>query len=127
MSMPRHAIEGQVVLLAGARASVTLAHLSTLLGETGQYLYERREAYDRRFERIEGAEGSYYYLTDSDHWERLGSELGFEEREFDAVRRAHEAQFRRAGRQLGRDEEFESALDIREVAAIRPPGSRLSR
>lgn len=121
------AIEGQIVLLASAKASVTLSRLSELVDRTGRYLRENRESYVRDFERIDGVDGTDYFLTEPDHWEGIGAELGFDARETDAVKRSHEAQFRRDGRRLGRDEEFASALEIRTVVAIGPRRSRSSR
>lgn len=121
------AIEGQIVLLASAKASVTLARLSELVERVERYLRERRETYDQDFERIDGIGGTRYYLTEPEHWDQIGSNLGFDARETDAVRRSHEAQFRRDGRRLDRVEEFESALEIRTVVAIGSPGSRSSR
>ena len=117
---PTHPIEGQIVLLAGAQASVTLQRLSALLAEVQRHLAPSRAAYERRFERLEGAE-HVYYLAGLDHWERVGDDLGLSEAETDAVRRAHEAQFRRDGRRLDRTEEFETALEIRHPVVIGPP------
>jgi hypothetical protein len=121
----RHAIEAQVVLLSGAQASVTLPHLSDLLARAERYVEVRRETYERRFERIGGAEDTAYYLADAGHWDRVGGELGFDDREADAVRRSHAAQFRRDGRRLDRTDEFETSLEIRDVVAT--PASRSSR
>lgn len=54
MSSSAHPIEGQIVLLAGAKASVTLTSLSHLLERTQQYVHGRKNEYDRQFERIDG-------------------------------------------------------------------------
>ena len=114
--MPDHPIEGQVILLAGAQASVTLDRLSELVSLVDDHVRERRERYERRFERVE-ADGTGYYLADEEHWESVGDDLGLTDREVDAVRRTHAAQFRRDGRRLDRLEEFETALEIRDVVA----------
>lgn len=113
----RHPLEGQIVLLAGAQASVTLEQLSRLLADAHSYLCRYREYYDRQFEQIEG-ESTVYYLAGPDHWEQVGTALHLAEREIDAVGRAHEAQFTRDGRRLGRTEEFEAALSIRSPVAL---------
>lgn len=113
-----HPIEGQIVLLAGAQASVTLPHLSELVSRAHEYVTARREEYDGRFERIDEEGGPSYYLVEASHWEEIGTTLGLEEREVDALRRAHALQFRRAGRRLDRLEEFESAMEIRDVVVI---------
>jgi hypothetical protein len=114
----RHPLEGQVVLLGAARASVTLEHLSKLLARAQPALRQRRESYDRQYERLEGSDGVVYYLAETGHWADVGASLGFADREVDAVRRTHTAQFRRDGRRLGRREEFESALELRDAVAL---------
>ena len=120
----RRAIEGQVVLLAGAQASVTLTRLSAVLDRAGQYLTERRETYERRFERVDGPDDTSYYLTEPGHWDHVGTQIGLDDRETDAVRRTHEAQFERDGRRLDREEEFETTLEIRDVVAMPSRSSR---
>jgi hypothetical protein len=120
MSEQTHPIEGQVVLLAGAQASVTLQALSALLEDAQRHLVDRREDYGRRFERVEAGSRTYY-LADANHWERVGEELGLDDSEADAVRRAHGAQFRRDGRRLDRKAEFETAMEIRDPVAIASP------
>ena len=117
---PSHPIEGQVVLLAGAKASVSLARLSDLLSEAQEYLADEADEYDRRFERIDGCDGGIYFLAEERHWERLGTELGFTKREARAVARTHNAQFERDGRRMDREEEFETTLEIRDVVAVNP-------
>jgi len=120
-----HPIEGQIVLLAGAKASVPLTRLSELLERTQCHLEPRRGELARQYEHID-ADGVEYYLAEVGYWEDVGGQLGFTDRETDAVRRTHEEQFRRDGRRLDRREEFETALDIREIVAT-PPSSRSSR
>jgi hypothetical protein len=116
-----HPIEGQIVLLAGSKASVSLPKLSDLLERAQQYLADDRDTYDQRFERLDGAEGTIYYLAPADHWTGVGADLDLTEREIDALGRAHAAQFRRDGRRLDREDEFETTLEIRDVVAISPP------
>lgn len=116
--MVAHPIEGQMLLLAGAQASVTLPHLSELVSRAHEYVTTRREEYLRRFERIDEEGGPSYCLVEASHWEEIGTALGLEEREIDALRRAHALQFRRAGRRLDRLEEFESAMEIRDVVVV---------
>lgn len=120
MGEPNHPIEGQVVLLAGAKASVSLARLSDLLVEAQEYLAEEVENYERRFERIDAHGGGVYFLATDDHWETLGTEIGFTKRELQAVARTHKAQFERDGRRMDRKDEFETTLEIRDVVAVNP-------
>lgn len=115
--MVSHPIEGQVVLLAGAKASVTLSRLSELLAVVQDDLAGRTEEYGRRFERIEAGNRTYY-LADVGRWESVGARLDLGDREIDAVERTHEAQFERDGRRLDRGEEFETTLEIRDVLAV---------
>lgn len=117
MSERTHPIEGQVVLLAGAQASVTLQQLSRLLERVQRHLAGQRDHYERRFEYIEGVDTGYF-LTDIEHWDHVADDLSLDESQSDAVRRAHEAQFQRDGRRLDRSEEFETILEIRQPVAI---------
>lgn len=110
-----HPIEGQVVMLAGAQASVTLTHLSDLVARAQEYIDSRQDEYDRQFERIDDERGLSYYLVPSFFWEDVGTDLGLEDREVDALRRVHRLQFQRSGRRLDRTEEFETAMEIRDV------------
>lgn len=117
MADSEHPIEGQMVLLAGARASVPLQRLSPLLETVQTYLDEHRETYGREYERVAGPDPAVY-LAPADHWETVAEAVELEEREADAVRRAHEAQFRREGRRTDRDEEFERSLEIRAPVVV---------
>jgi len=109
-----HPIEGQVLLLAGARASVTLGRLSELTERAHRH-HVGRDGLKRRYERIDGTDGRTYFLVDVGHWREVGEELGLARREADALRRVHAEQFRRDGRRLDRLAEFETSLEIREV------------
>jgi hypothetical protein len=120
--MVSHAIEGQVVLMAGAKASVSMHRLSELLERFQEHLDDERDQYDRRFERIDGGDVVYFLVPES-HIEDVGAGMGLTGRETDAIRRSHRAQFKREGRRLGRLEEFEAALEIRDVVAV-PAGGQ---
>lgn len=106
--------------MAGAKASVTLPALSALLARTQRYVRDRRETYEQRYERVVGPAGRCYSLVEKNHWEEVGEALDLPEREANALRRVHAAQFRRAGRRLDRFEEFETTLEIRDVVAFGP-------
>jgi len=118
MADPSYPIEGQIVLLAGTQASVPLDQLPDLLGRVQTYLRANRATYDREYERISGPREADYVCAESGHWDSIGTELGLSDREQDAVRRAHVAQFERDGRRLDRSEEFETTLEIRDVLAV---------
>lgn len=114
----QHPIEGQIVMLAGAKASVPVQKLPDLLDQANEELLARREAYERTYEQIHAADSREYYAAESGHWVDLGIEGNFSSREADAVRRAHEEQFLRAGRRADRREEFETTLEIRDVVVM---------
>lgn len=114
----QHPIEGQIIMLAGAKASVPVQKLPDLLDQANEELLARREAYERTYEQIHAADGREYYAAESGHWVDLGIEGNFSSREADAVRRAHEQQFLRAGRRADRREEFETTLEIRDVVVM---------
>ncbi|MXR51294.1 hypothetical protein GRX03_06705 [Halovenus sp. WSH3] len=120
MEEPSHPIEGQVVLLAGAKASVSLARLSDLLADVQEHLVGRVEEYDRRFERIDTDRDGVYFLAEEGRWETVGEAVGLTERETEAVARTHAEQFKRDGRRMDRREEFETSLEIRDVLAVNP-------
>ena len=115
-------IDGQVLLLTAAKSSVPPTRLPDLVDRTQAALASRLERYRREYERIyDGAEEDdpfEAFLVDWGHWKELGDEVGLEERERSAVRRAHEEQLLRVGRRLDREDEFETALEIREPVLI---------
>lgn len=115
---PNSPIDGQVFMLAAAKASVNPQTLSELLGRTQDHLDGRRDTYRREFERVAERDGREVFLVPTGHWETLGDRLGFSERERKAVARTHAEQLRRLGSEAGRDEEFETALEIREAVVI---------
>ncbi|WP_265110186.1 hypothetical protein [Halosolutus halophilus] len=111
-------IEGQVLLLTAAKASVPGTRLPDLVDLTQELLAAERERYRREYERVHDGETFEAFLVDPGHWEAIGDELGFEDRELSAVRRAHEEQLLRVGRRLDREPEFETALEIREPILV---------
>lgn len=113
-----HPIDGAAVLIAGAKASVPLERLPPLLVDAQRHLRPRRAAYARRYECVHDEGDRATFLAEPGHWRALGEELGFDDREADAVARAHAEQIRRLGRELDRAEELETALDIREAVVV---------
>ena len=113
-----HPIEGQVVLLAGAKASVTLGQLSQLLERAQRHLVPAQDRYERGYERVYVDENVVYYLVEPGHWKNVGTELDLNRREWTALRRTHAEQLKRAGRRLNRSDEFETALEIREAVVL---------
>lgn len=113
-----HPLDGEAILIAGAKASVPLERLPALLEAAQAHLAPRTPEYDRTYERLHDAEGTRTYLVESGHWQKIGDELDLDPRECDALARAHAEQLRRLGRRLDRVDEFESALEIREALVI---------
>lgn len=118
-----HPIDGQVLLIAGAKASVPLDRLPELLERAQSDLAGRLDDYRREFECVHETPDRAAFLVPSDHWEALGDRLGFDRRECDAARRAHEEQVHRIGSETDRSEEFESAFEIRDAVVVGTRGA----
>jgi hypothetical protein len=110
-------IDGQILLLASAKAGVG-TRLPDLVDDAQTYVAERAADYRRRHETFLSTADYDVLLVDPDHWERVGDALGFDARERDAVRRAHEEQARRAATRADRADEFETALDLRQAVVL---------
>lgn len=113
-----HPLDGQPVLLAAATASVGPARLDDLLERVQAHLDSRVGTYRETYERVHATDERELFLVEEGYWERLGGELALDDREWDAVRRAHERQLRYLGRRRDRDAEYETALDIREAVVV---------
>jgi hypothetical protein len=111
-------IEGQVLMLTAAKASVGPGALPDLLARVQRRLAPRLGEYRRRYELAHEGDGRAVFFVEPDHWEAVGEELGLGRRETDAVSRAHEEQLRRIGSGTDRREEFETALELRTAAVI---------
>jgi len=111
-------VDGQVFMLAAAKASVGPGRLSELLTGVQRDLDDRLDTYRREFERVVDGEDREVFLVPMDHWETVGDRLGFGRRETEAVARTHAEQLRRIGSEADRREEFETALEIREAVVV---------
>lgn len=111
-------IEGQVQLLAAAKASIAPHRLPDLLATVQADLGPRLDEYRRQYEQVHRDDDACVFFVPADHWDAVGDRLGFGRRETAAVRRAHEAQLRRVGRRADRRDEFERALDIRTAVVV---------
>jgi hypothetical protein len=111
-------LDGQVLLLTAAKASVPARELPALVDRVQADLGPRLAAYRRAYEAVDESPDRWTFLVPPDHWEEVGSRLGLTRREREAVQRAHEEQLRRVGSRTERREEFESALDIRSAVVI---------
>jgi hypothetical protein len=115
---PNSPIDGQVFMLASAKASVGPGALSDLLARVQTDLADRLDTYRREFERVAAADDREVFLVPSDHWESVGERLDLGRRETEAVARTHAEQLRRIGSDTGRREEFETALEIRQAVVV---------
>ena len=111
-------IDGQVFMLASAKASVDPNTLSDLLVRVQAHVGDRLDAYRRDFERVAEKADREVFLVPTGHWIEVGERLDMTDRERKAVARAHAEQLRRIGSDSGRDEEFETALEIREAVVV---------
>ncbi|MFP8952992.1 hypothetical protein ACLI4Z_08490 [Natrialbaceae archaeon A-arb3/5] len=111
-------IEGQVLVLTAAKASVPPARLPQLVDRGQAHLREEREHYRHEYERIHADERVEAFLVPDGHWDGLGAKLELRDRELSALCRAHNEQFHRIGRRVDREQEFETALEIRDPVLI---------
>jgi len=116
--MPTVPIDGQIILLTAAKASVPPARLPDLLERTSKQVNADLERYRREYERLYKGSTREAFLVSRDHWDRRGAHVGLTEREIAAVCRAHEEQLLRVGRRTNREVEFETALEIRDPVFV---------
>ncbi|WP_241431985.1 hypothetical protein [Haloferax mucosum] len=117
-SPARVAVADIAVMVAAAKSGVSASTLPILLGSVQVFLDARTDEYARAFECIHRDAGTAVYFVPLGHWDTKGVALGLSHREVDAVRRAHAEHLRHVGVELNRREEFETALEIREVAVV---------
>ena len=114
-------LDGTALVLAAAKASVSGERLPDLADRAQALLGPRLPAYGRQYECPYEDESAAVFFVEEDHWAALGTEMGHETREWRALRRAHAEHLRQLGDDLDRSEEFETALDLREVVVIGKP------
>lgn len=111
-------LDGDVLLYAGATASVAPERIGPLLREAQVHLDARLETYRRSYECVFEETARAVFLVPEGHWEEVGAELDLPNREVDALRRAHGQQLKRIGSETGRRDEWETALEIREAVVV---------
>lgn len=111
-------LNGDALLLAAAKASVSGERLPDLADRAQVLLADRLPEYGRRYECPHEDGSQAVFFVEQGHWADLGEELGLKDREWQALRRAHAAHLDRLGRDLDREAEFDAALELREVVAI---------
>ncbi|MFC7228099.1 hypothetical protein N0B31_11865 [Salinirubellus salinus] len=111
-------LDGEVLLLAGAKASLSPRRLPVLVDAAQAHLRGELARYRREYEAVYEDDRFVVFLVEPDHWDGLAATLGVNDRERDALRRAHAEQLRWVGRDADRLDEFESALEIREAVVV---------
>lgn len=111
-------IDGRVVTLTAAKASVPPARLPTLAERAQAVLGPRREYYRRGYERLYADDTLEVFLVEADHWDALADDLDVTDRELSAIRRLHEEQLVWVGRRADREAAFETALEIRTAVCL---------
>ncbi|WP_135828788.1 hypothetical protein [Halorussus halobius] len=111
-------VEGQVLVLTAAKASVPGRRVPDLVAEARRELDPRTDELRRRYERVHADDVRDIFLAPTGFWVEVGEDLGWSERAREAVARAHAEQLLRVGRREGRESEFEAALDVREAVVV---------
>ncbi|USZ67332.1 hypothetical protein NGM10_11385 [Halorussus salilacus] len=111
-------IEGQVLVLTAAKASVGGKRLPDLVAEARRAVEPRADELRRSYECVHEDDVRVVFLAPEDFWVDVGEDLGWSRREYEAVARAHAEQLLRVGRREDRLAEFETALDLREAVVV---------
>jgi len=110
-------IEGTVIVLVTAQAAVG-ERVPDLVDEVQAHLGPRLDGYTRQYEVVHETEDAVVCLAEDGHLSSVCADLGMDDREADAVRRAHEEQARRIARERDDETGIESALEIRDAVVI---------
>lgn len=116
--MPGEPLDGNALVLAAAQASVSGERLPELVDRAQEHVAPKLEAYRRQYELAHADETQTVLFVEDSHWESVGEELDLDPREWKALRRVHAEHLKRLGNDLGRREEFEAALELREVVIV---------
>lgn len=116
--MSMNPIDGQPLLLAAAKASVGPKLLPDLVEHVQSHLGPRIETYRHDYERVHRADDHEVFLVEEGHWDDIAAAVDLDQREREAVERAHAEHLRYLGRRSDREAEFERALEIREVVVV---------
>lgn len=119
-------IEGQVLVLAAAKASVTPTRLPILVARAQQDLETNLERYRREYELVFEDDDRCAFLVERGYWAAFGDRFDWNHREISALERAHEEQLKRIGRRANRVDEFDTALEIREPLIVATSSSELN-
>jgi hypothetical protein len=111
-------IEGDVLVLTAAKASVGGQRVPDLVAEARREIEPRAEELRRKYECVHEDDVRSIFLAPEGFWQEVGDDRDWSRREYEAVARAHAEQLRRVGRREDREEEFEAALELREAVVV---------
>lgn len=111
-------LDGNALVLAAAQASVSGERLPELVDRAQAHIEAKVDEYRRQYELAHTDETQTVFFVEEGHWEAVGAELDLEPREWKALRRVHAEHLKRLGGDLDRREEFETALELREVVVV---------
>ncbi|WP_435176165.1 hypothetical protein [Halorussus sp. AFM4] len=120
-------IEGQILVLTAAKASVAGDRVPDLVAEGRRAAEVRADDLRRRYESVHEDDVRTVLLAPEGFWAEVGEDLGWSEREREAVARANAEQLLRVGRREDRREEFETALELREAVVVGSDRERETR
>lgn len=110
-------IEGTVIVLVTAQAAVG-ERVPDLIDDVQAHLGPRLEEYTRRYEVVHETDDAVVCLAEDGHLSSVCADLDLDDRETDAVRRAHEEQARRIARDHDDASGLEAAIEIRDPVVI---------
>ncbi len=110
-------IEGTVIVLVTAQAAVG-ERVPDLVDEVQAHLGPRLAEYRRRYEVVFETDEAVVCLAEDGHIDEVCADLGLDDREADAIRRAHEEQARRTAREHDDEAGLETAVEIRDPVVI---------
>ncbi|MFB6183584.1 MAG: hypothetical protein ABEI96_03430 [Haloarculaceae archaeon] len=114
---PGDPIDGNVLMLAAAKASVPPRRLAPLVDRVRAALPDV-ERFRRRYEVAYENDETVAFFVDDGFWADVGEDVGLDDREIDAVRRAHHEQLIWTGKRHDRRAEFETALEVRDCVVL---------
>lgn len=116
--MPGEPLDGNALVLAAAQASISGERLPELTERAQEHVAARLSEYETRYEAVHEDDAQTVFFVEDGHWADVGAALGLEAREWKALRRVHAEHLKRLGGDLGRREEFETALEVREAVVV---------
>jgi hypothetical protein len=111
-------IEGQVLVLTAAKASVGGQRVPDLVAEARREIEPQSDDLRRKYECVHEDDVRTVFLGPEGFWRKVGDDLDWAEREYEAVARAHAEQLLRIGKREDREDEFETALELREAVVV---------